>query len=96
MISIAQVLKEINITVDSGQPVYFSITYVKKNGQIKKVDKAQVSVKNKPAAKPGARRKFEQNLKERNELLIYNHDDQQYNSVLIPLIISFNSTTVWH
>jgi hypothetical protein len=101
MIDIATVLNLINITYDErNRPKIFSIKFVKDNGQVRHIAKAQKSVKHaKIGGGKGDKSKFKYNLKERGTILICDtaakKKEDQYKSVKISTIIEYNGQAVF-
>lgn len=101
-ISIAEVLATIDQPVLDGEASYFSLTYARANGTVGHIAKASKSVKNIHKGKAalidaGAPTKlWNHNLKKSGNLLLFNHDKQQYREIKLVLIIKFNGKEVFH
>jgi hypothetical protein len=100
MMDIATVLNQINITYDlNNHPKIFSIKFIKDNGQVRHIAKAQKSVKlAKLGGGKGDKSKFKYNLKERGTILICDTEakakENKYKSIKISTIIEYNGHQV--
>jgi len=98
-ISIAQALAYIDQPVQEDEAVTFSLDYVKADGNLGRIDKAQKSFKNVPATHPVAKSgntSFRHNIKKSGNLLLYSHDKRSYREIKIALIVRFNNIPVFH
>jgi hypothetical protein len=96
-IGIGQVLAEIRVTHLDGVPRRFELKWVTKEGKLC-TGQMQADYKHDKTAKPTTkpRDKPQYNLKEKAHLLLWNHTVQQYASVNIHLIISYNGRPVFY
>lgn len=101
-ISIAQVLSFIDQPVQDDESVTFSLDYVKADGSLGHMAKAQKSYKHAPAQsnkyQPAKSQSssYNHNLKQSGNLLLWSHDKQGYREIKIALIIRFNNIPVFH
>jgi hypothetical protein len=96
-ISINVALARMDQTVDAdGQPVYFTIEFIKEDGSIRKM-RAQKHVKY-PSAETGdsEKSKFKYNLKSKGTILLYDTELKDYRSIRIDRIIKYNDLNVLH
>jgi hypothetical protein len=78
-------------TTQEGEPVLFSIEFIKADGSLRKM-KAQKHVK----FPENAKGKFRYNLKSKGALLLFDTDIKEYRAVSIDSIIKYNDFNVIH
>jgi N-acetyl-anhydromuramyl-L-alanine amidase AmpD len=95
MIDIGTALSRINITHEGGKPIVFSISFVKEDGTIKKIQNARKNVKHQGQSSTAGNKAL-YNLKSRGILLIYDEEISDFRSIKISRIIEFNGEKVFH
>jgi len=96
-ISINVALARMDQTVDAdGQPVYFTIEFIKEDGSIRKM-RAQKHVRY-PSTEMDQSEgsKFKYNLKQKRTILLYDTEKKDYRAIKIDRIIKFNDLNVLH
>jgi len=97
-IGLSEVLARVDINVEDGTPVTFSLGFVKAStGEIKRMAGLRRNVKRpETGGDRSPSSNFRYKLKDRNILLCYDPSANQTFSVKIPLIVEFNGSTVQH
>ena len=93
-ISINIALARMEQTVVDGEPVTFSIEFIKEDGSIRKM-RAQKHVKL-PGASGAGGSKFKYRLKNKHAVLLFDTEIEKYRTVLIDRITKFNEMEVKH
>lgn len=96
-ISINTVLAHIEQTVDANaRPQTFIIEFIKEDGSLRKMH-AQKHVKQGTGGSPaGEKSNFKYNLKNKNSILLYDMEAQEYRTVKVSSITRFNNVEVLH
>ena len=91
-ISIAEVLADSQVAATpNGEPNYFSITFIKDDGQRRHIQKASRNVK------LGRRtRGAHTNLRAANLMLVYDHTAGTHKYITIALVTHYNGVRVFH
>lgn len=96
-ISINIVLARIEQTIDANaRPQIFTIEFIKEDGSLRKM-KAQKHVKLGTGSRTADEKSnFKYNLKNKNSILLYDTEKEEYRTVKVESIITFNNMEVIH
>ena len=83
-------------TVDQdGQPINFTIEFVKEDGSIRRM-RAQKHVKYPSSGSVNEKSNFKYNLKNKGIILLYDLDEKDYRAVKVDSILKYNGIDVNH